>query len=339
MEPNTLRELNLYGNNITNVNSPFSYDKLTELLTKNKNVKYSFSDNYLNYDLFPCVLQRKCNLVRQNIYKYNPIVFRNVGQENIRNFVNNIVDEPKNILNSTQTVHLSSVNKSVVSSVNKIKEFIKKHNIDIGKSQGSVNYNYFVKKYAIDIRNDKGFGDQNNYLYIKHSITELTYIETFELVWEIFDYLIDNDKSYNKDDLLERLYIELNDSVGYCYTGKYNRLINSLVGIIDGVYVGISSQEEIQMEMGKIIEKLNKDINPDSFEKALCDAKEIFRSVDETINKDDWLEALYDLAPPPKKISHNNKEYLQTWDYFIVELRTNNIIGVIQKDEIIFFSE
>jgi hypothetical protein len=93
------------------------------------------------------------------------------------------------------------------------------------------------------------------------------------------------------------------------------------------------------MEMGKIIEKLNKDINPDSFEKALCDAKEIFRSVDETINKDDWLEALYDLAPPPKKISHNNKEYLQTWDYFIVELRTNNIIGVIQKDEIIFFSE
>lgn len=379
--PSKLRDFNVACNCITNVNTPFSYNQLTSLLTRNKNVKYSFSDNYLNYDLFPEVLRRKCNLLRQNTYKYNPIHFHNVAQINIRNFVADL-GEPNdnatnNILNSTQTVHLSSVNKSVVSSVAKIKEFITKHNIDIAKLNYNIKntkkyskylnclynyesdsdnsdsndyktdntdkkllptlnnqqiYNYFVNKYDINI------GDKNNssYLYVKHSITELTYKETFELVWSVICYLIKNDNNFKPEDLLERLYIELKDGIQMCYTGKYNRLINSLVGIIDGVYVGISSQEEIQMEFGKIIEKLNKIITPNTFSKALCEAKEILRSADEKINKSDWLDALYDLAPAPIKIKYNSNDYLQTWDDFILDLSLKDIIGFKEEDRIIF---
>jgi hypothetical protein len=360
--PTMLRELNLSNNCITNINTPFSYDKLIDLLEKNKIMKYSFSDNYLNYDIFPEILKRKCNLLRQGTYKYNPINFRNVAEINIRNFVNDFADNndnnPNNILNSTQTVHLSSVNKSVVSSVNKIKEFINKHKINIVKLDYNKNpiikdkhnydsdnydseksneiekqlYKSFINKYGINVMST----DNKTYLKAKHSITELTYKETFELVWSIICYLIRNDTNFKPDDLLERLYIELKDGIGMCYTGKYNRLINSLVGIIDGVYVGISSQEEIQMEFGKIIEKLNKDNNPETFSRALCDAKEIFRTTDDTINKSDWLDALYELSPQPTQININNITYLQSWDDLILDLNTKDIIGFKEDNKIIF---
>jgi hypothetical protein len=369
--PNKLREFNLSNNNITN--NQFSYNKLLELLEKNKMVKYSFSDNYLVYNLFPEKLQRKCNLLRQFTYKYNPISFRNVGQDNIRNFVNDIIDNDNadtninNILNSSQTVHLSSVNKSVVNSVNNIKDFIKKHNITQTKLKNNTKllnhnvleiiinyfrrkgnyddiigcktdqdlYDYFVYEYNVSIFCER-YNGINSYINTRHSITELTYLETFELVWSVFCYLIRHDKTYDPNDLLERLYIELNDSIGYCYTGKYNRLINSLVGIIDGVYVGISSQEEIQMEFGRIVEKLNKNLPDYPYEKALCDAKEIFKNVGDDINKDDWLNALYDLEPSPIEINYNNIKYLQTWDELILDIHTKDILGVKQNNKIYF---
>ena len=87
-----------------------------------------------------------------------------------------------------------------------------------------------------------------------------------------------------------------------CFTGRINRLVNSLIGFIDGITVGISIKEQLQLEIGKIIAKLSKkEITYEVSVKeitALFDDHEV--KEDETITtyyKQAWLDALDDYKP------------------------------------------
>jgi hypothetical protein len=60
-----------------------------------------------------------------------------------------------------------------------------------------------------------------------------------------------------KENLLLRLDQELMDSIGFCFTGCINRLINVLVGFVDGIKVSISYKEEIQMSIQVILKKIH----------------------------------------------------------------------------------
>lgn len=366
--PNSLIELNLQTNLITNTN--FSYDKL---LNKIKTLKINLSDNYLNYDEFPEKLRLKCNLLRQNTYVHNKINFANVGTENIRAFIQDEANRPvivlehgtqKDPLFGPQNVHLSSVNKSILNSVNAMKNYADENEIFIEKiskiivtnsSSNSVSgfFNSCLTKYnkTSNTNSDTSFSilkeycnrnvvfliELNKNLDLESicTMTDMTYKATFELIWSIL-YFKYKQKTINLDDVFERITTEITDSVGLCFTGKYNRLVNSMVGIIEGVQVGFSNSEELQLEFGKIIAKFNS--KEYSFEDAYCQAKSVLEFVENGI-KESWLTAIDDLRPDDTIIEFKNKRYFKTWDDDILDICEKKLIGYYIEDKIAFLDE
>lgn len=363
--PKSLIELNLQANLITNKN--FSYDKL---LNKIKTLKINLSDNHLNYDEFPEKLRLKCNLIRQNTYIHNKINFTNVGTENIRAFIHDnanrytIINDNtvKNPLFGSQNVHLSSVNKSILNSVSAMKNYahenkiiieqLPKNNITV-RSSSCVNgwVKSFLTKYNTSDINDTSLSILENYcnrdssflIYLNdnlniptiNTMTDMTYKSTFELIWSIL-YFKYKQKIINLDDVFERITTEIADSVGLCFTGKYNRLINSMVGIIEGVQVGFSNNEQLQLEFGKIMEKLNS--KEYTFEDAYCQAKSILEFAEKGI-KESWLVAIYDLRPDDTIIEYKNKQYFKTWDDDILDISERELRGYYMENKIVFLDE
>ena len=351
--PSNLTTLNLSKNLISNTDPHvFAYDTIRDAIIDKKTCKFKktcvdFSYNTLTFDQFPDDIAMRCNIVKQNKYNYIPITRRNVGHLNIQQFLENQFDTAAPSLVSqitgSQSVHLSSINKSVVASIDAIKQFIKEKGLSVvtvsTKKTGLLDncfthhtdefYEFyaFCKKYNLKEQMDEFFSVKT-----VHSVTRLTYAETFDLVWTA----ITNAESVSKDDALERLSIELTDSNGVCFVGKYNRLINSLIGIVDGVCVGISKGEEIQLEFERIIVRLNETINlpnttpekdADAFSSALCEAKHILDG-DETM--DVWINALMDYAPSPTNIVINGVDYLHTWDNFILDRMYQTVVGCVE---------
>jgi hypothetical protein len=379
--PNSLIELNLQTNLITNTN--FSYDKL---LNKLKTVKINLSDNHLNYDEFPEKLRLKCNLLRQNTYVHNKINFKNVGTENIRAFIQQANNGPAIVLEhdtrinpllGPQNVHLSSVNKSILNSVNAMKNYAQENEIFIEKipkiTDSSTNstcsssyvygfFNSFITKHNTNSNINSNINDTSNtsdtclsilenycnrdgrfLTYLNENLnlvtvctmTDMTYKDTFELIWSIL-YFKYKQKQINLDDVFERISTEIGDSVLLCFTGKYNRLINSMVGIIEGVQVGFSNNEQLQLEFGKIMEKFNS--KEYSFEDAYCQAKSILEFVEDG-SKESWLVAIHDLRPDDTMIKYKNKQYIKTWDDDILDLSAKELIGYYMEDKIVFLDE
>lgn len=119
-----------------------------------------------------------------------------------------------------------------------------------------------------------------------HSIHKISFSQLFEKIVRI---IIHHEQRVN---LTERLKTELTDSIGYCFTGRVNRMVNSLVGIIDGIKVSFSYKEQLLIESQMIIKRLmSKKI---TFKKAQEEMKEIFN--DDEVRKDPLLvelEAVY----------------------------------------------
>jgi hypothetical protein len=83
---------------------------------------------------------------------------------------------------------------------------------------------------------------------------------TFHILFERIVRIIVNHKEQRMN-LTERLKTELTDSIGYCFTGRINRMVNSLVGIIDGIKVSFSYKEQIMIESQMIIKRINRKKN------------------------------------------------------------------------------
>lgn len=358
--PNSLFELNLQTNLIENTN--FSYEKLLDKLENNTLKKINLSDNYLDYNKFPVKLACKCNLIRQRTYIHNQIVTRNVANLNIANVVNNIRlngDTLTHNLFSSQNVHLSSINKSIVSSVNNMLMFISVNNIkpvilELNQSILSILKNAIFSHYIISINSSDQELFLNYYtrnikiksvissefdILTKNSVTNLTYKETFELIWSILCFEYRKGK-IDLHDAFDRMETEIIDGSKLCYTGKYNRLINSMVGLIEGVHVGFSEGEELQLEFGKLLERFNTD-KTYTFNKLYCDSNEVLQFIKSQDLKQPWIDAINDLKPEPEIIKYNNQEYFKTWDYDVLELYERTLVGYYleTQDKIIYLNE
>jgi hypothetical protein len=334
--PESLREFNMANNLISNEQQApkyiFTYDPLINKLTQPEYSKINFGNNHLNFDLFPEVIQGKCNVIRQKCYKFHPVNLRNVGDENALNFIGRVYNEvgtstPTNILNSTQTVHLSSINKAVKASFETIQNYITNNNIVIHTTFKQLNsdklYKQFLKRCSPDI-----FKFINIKVNLKntYSLTHKTYMETFYMVWGVISYLSCK-KTFETNDLFDNLIMQLTDSIDVCFTGIYNRLINSLVGILDGVYVGISSSEEVQLRFGQIIKELSTSTKSpnDAFLFAMNEAYCVLNEAD-SISIETWINALLDLAPDLESFVHNNITFMKNWENLIIDIK-GNIIG------------
>lgn len=229
--------------------------------------------------------------------------------------------KPDSIFNSSQTVHITSINKSVEKSVKKIiemtwyeptteaeKELI---NEFIEALYPEEKEDSFIMRKLKKLRDMVTFSHEKTtretmkeyvrdwtYLTTVQSQTNTTYGEMFARIW----LLVKSHKQ--QEDFLANIRIELEASHGMCFTGKFNRLINSLVGFVDGITVGISSREQLQIEIGMLVEKLSQKLI--SFDDCKQEVKDLFDDpdlqADETITEDykqAWLDALEDYKPAP----------------------------------------
>lgn len=229
------------------------------------------------------------------------------------------------MFNSTQTVHITSINKSVEKSVRKVIEMtscwyepeMKKRNINEfleALYPARDEDTYLIRKLkklkdtVLNILNHEKTVRESMKDYVRdwtdlptvQGQVNITYGELFARVW----LLVQGHKQF--EDFLVNIRIELEASHGMCFTGKFNRLTNSLVGFVDGITVGISSREQLQIEIGKLVEKLSQKLI--SYEDCKAEVKELFEDPDvledKTITEDykqAWLDALEDYKPVPKE--------------------------------------
>lgn len=244
---------------------------------------------------------------------------------NAKRYINEIANS-KNVIdiNSTQTVHLPSINVSANNSIkliieeankyekleNPIETLFQKPNQETPKDKKTKTpifdkmihpfvkiYNYLFEKSCYN--NQIGRIRVQIEISMKdtsiHSISKLTYAELFEYVVRIA-------KHHTKpEDAYERIMIETLDSIGMCFTGRMNRLVNSMVGIVDGLHVGISPREQLQMEIQIIMNDLihKKGCVKDTKQKM----KQLFETVDDTVmlpmEKKSYMDALDDYDDEP----------------------------------------
>jgi hypothetical protein len=348
--PPTLQVLNLRYNNIQHIDC--------DLFKTHPNLKLNISYNNLDDLNINNILNinRKTDIKMQNRYTFKEITITNYNNIDIARLMvnpNNIINHFDNIdntinknggvlANNTQTVHLSSINKSVAASYNNILKYSIEQKLD----EKTTMLSYFLcnikkpntieevisefKKYNYDKADNTTFTQVINLLNKKrhekceHSLLKITYIQLLTTIWIVV-------KSHTqRENLVERLYTEISDSIDKCFTGCMNRLINVLVGYIPGVTVSISVKEEIQMSIQTLIRKLN-DNNIDY--KTAKENMITILNAEYTIDENDpndiisdeyknaWLSGLNDFRPDAIlckfniKLPFDNSDKQNTWYY------------------------
>jgi hypothetical protein len=322
--PPKLQILNLRYNNISNLD-------FTIFKTHPK-LKINLSYNNLTNETINNILMvnNKADIKMQNKYKHNRINHTNYNNIEIQNFMNtmnnnNLTNTPTPIVGNvlvanTQTVHLSSINKTIVTSYEVINKYIAKHKLTHYLKDKNL-----INEINTNFQNNK-LNDCSSFLLqklseqTKHSLIHKSYIELLSVIWNVIY------THSQKTNLIERLNTEMFDSVGKCFTGCVNRLINVLVGYIDGVIVSISLKEEIQMSIQRLIEKLNKQE---------ITYKETKEEMVKLLNQD------YDIDKNDLN-NYISEEYKNTWLYALNDYRPDairclfyeNIYGHKQEEKV-----
>lgn len=338
--PPKLQILNLRFNNITDV------DHL--VFKTHPHLKLNMSCNQLNEDTMFNIrlILPRADLKLQGQYHYKEITMDNLNVIDIRILMENMRRQERedrqrrerereeinererrvrNVLEgNSQTVHLTSINKAIVKSHKAILNYIKNNNLTYSNSIiekfnkyfYETNENKIIKEMLdlfIKLKLTTNTTEIEEYINKrvfesteKHSVLGITYNQLFFQVWLI---VLNHPE---KNNLVERFYTEIRDSIGMCFTGRMNRLVNVLVGYIDEVIVNISLKEEIQISIQRVIKKLNG--SKIDFITAKKEIKEILYYDYDNIDPSDpnnhiseeyrvtWLEALNDYRPEPTVI-------------------------------------
>jgi hypothetical protein len=212
----------------------------------------------------------------------------------------------EHLVNNGQSVHISSINKAICKSITLINELAEKY----PQVENPLNYiirppvNVFKRAYRYICNVFKSIDDditESNQVIQSwfnsteiHSLHQITFATLFEKVVRIIIH------HEHKEELIKRLREELTEAMGLCFTGRMNRLVNSLSGIVEGIKVSFSIEEQIQLESQKIIERLTE--KTITLEKAKEEMLEIFNDEDITIDpglmrlKEDYVNALDEFA-------------------------------------------
>lgn len=161
------------------------------------------------------------------------------------------------IYSDKQNVHNTAIQKSVLNSTTNLLKDPKPPKPDI--TQLSNQSQALLQTYLSDPT--------------PHSVLLITYEELFSYVWQRIN------QSEHKDTLIQIFEQELKDSTDLCYTGRFNRTINTLSGFYDDIEVQISDPDRIN---AIIAQHKNKDRITQALQEAGYDQQ--------TIN--DWTEDL-----------------------------------------------
>ena len=133
----------------------------------------------------------------------------------------------KNIYDDPQNVHDSNINKSIHKSLNNLlKDPVVEYNMsDVLSLEIPKRTKEAIIEYCDDVN--------------IHSVFNITFAELFAYV------LARINRHSDKNELLNLLVNELDDAECMCFTGRFNRLINVLVGFYDDIEVNISDSSRI----------------------------------------------------------------------------------------------
>lgn len=295
--------------------------------------------NINNIEIRHFMQERRRGQVNQRVLPREPIPRNNANNNNDEDSEDD--DDKANILkNNTQTVHLTSINKTIRTSYANILKYIKDNHLPTEHpshwncirnknkytSLITIVINEFTRQNKPLRHELREFLQRQSETLEKHSMLNITYIELLNTIWSVIDC------HEQRENLIERLHTELSESIYVCFTGRMNRLINVLVGYVEGVVVSISLKEELQMSIQIVmnnyfrlyydVQRSEKQRVADYIQakKELCDILNANYDVDVSDPnniisdeyKQSWLSALQDYRPEPKmcsiQISDNGKK-------------------------------
>lgn len=151
---------------------------------------------------------------------------------------------PIGITEDLQNVHNSNIQKSV----NKAIEYLMNRTptnpiIDIDK---------YISKLDYDLKYDLTLNSRSP---VKHSVHGITFKQAMIAVLNRINELTPEQQK----DALDRLKTEMTEGKGMCFTGKLNRLVNSLVGFDDNISLNISENDQAAEIMRSIGKKLHRE--------------------------------------------------------------------------------
>ena len=334
--PPALLQLNLSFNYIGQ--APDSIFNYLICMTDNFMFRADFSYNHITTEHLPSEFTRKHNLVIQKSYVHRTIC--QAANANIRQVVRQAgqVEAIGHKILGAQNVHLSSINKSVIESIKAIQSTL---STEQQKQSQRTNMEKEIEILELPCKNHIELIEWMQ-LPTVHSVTKLTYRELLAMIWTIHDTssLLPN---ITVSDLQKRLKEEIIDSHKMCFTGRFNRLVNACVGIVNGVHVGLSINEELQLTTQQIITKYNaaavesNEINDalkqfiqeaNAFQVAMNEFDEMvarFTKEEQTeANIPSWKDALNDLSPTPFLF---DRLYLIHWDMKAFNKETGERVG------------
>ena len=243
-----------------------------EQIEKNKiqNILYSFSiDKNVEYnsraDATDTLLSLGDNEFKNKAY----IVINELGQIN---------GKVHNIFENAQNVHVSTIEKSVHEILNQLLIYptlkIKDDFIDYTYVETNIN-NLLNNQNNIDIKVLDRIKISLNRIKLDRMLYSNSTLS--HIIVKVWSYII-NDK--NKDEMLKRLFEELDDMSGTCSSGFLSRLINVVTGFGE-FNIHISFDEQIVANFSGRLNALAKSINnEDSIfykdEKALYDVVDLW---------------------------------------------------------------
>ena len=210
----------------------------------------------------------------------------------------------ENVYASTQSVHASSVQTSANASLKVI--------LDAHPDKPKIHWKTLVKEISSAIsgwfisrkRYESLLTDWCTDLTI-HSAEGITFYTLLERVWTIV-------KHHDEHKELEKvLKAEIDDAEKMCFTGRFTRIINCLCGFVEGIQVGISLREQLQIKVGKIAREISamevpatqkgddgeeQEIDPEKFKlqaavKRVEDVLDELSIVDQA-ERNEWLSAV-----------------------------------------------
>jgi hypothetical protein len=158
------------------------------------------------------------------------------------------------VYNDPQNVHMHSVQESVNTSLKYILSY-KCDDCDYINEIKTIylnNQTFFAKLMSLICLN-KTYGippfEQWCADNTIHSIYGITFNILLQHVWSII-------RNHKDRHVLEKILIdELNTSIGYCFTGRFTRIINTLCGFVEEINIGVNSKEQMQNQIVMAVKK------------------------------------------------------------------------------------
>lgn len=139
-------------------------------------------------------------------------------------------EEIQNTYNNSQNVHLESIQSSTQKAVNTIMEMETEELNDGGE---------FADFVCLKIQADECLAEYIHKVCGDPHIHSLFFVSVLKKVVAIID------QHEHKDELYMILKRELLDGQLTCMTGRITRIVNCLIGFVEGIVIGLSRNEEI----------------------------------------------------------------------------------------------